>query len=308
MTALTRRDALLLTAAATASTAAVQQAAAAAGPPTQSSEQDPILEVPTDVADASSVPITIRIPAKNIAPPTGDSLKNVTVKLSLQKAINDSANDKYDVFTATFTESALPKGSYDMVLMTSLKIAYDPYKEPPPSPPAGTSAPPPAQFTVYLLAVINVNYTQSSQTFVAQQSIVLLPSDCAPSAVAVLRLGLQPPSVAQGNPMLVRTFLPAVPIPYLLNTITCTNPDDASLALFEMDINQGNVYLPQKGVYAKQPGVYIADEVSVSFNLFPSKNGIVKMIWDYHNQSDQDKTKTIDLIATGYVVTTPSAT
>jgi hypothetical protein len=310
MTELTRRDALFLTAAATTASAALQTTAAAqpAPPAIQKTEDATILEVPAGVTDGSSIPITIRLPAKDIALKTGDSLTGVSVKLSLQKDPKDDANNTQDVFSASLTDTALPTDTKaDIIMMTHLKMAYDPFKPLPPPPPQDTSPPPPPQFKANLFATIDIKYkTANEAQFTAHQSVTILPQDCASSNVAVLRLGL-PPSVSKGAAMLVRAILPATRLPYLLKKITCTKPDDANPANvvipFDMEIMQQNVYVRQpNGAYAQQNGVYISDEVFVSFNLYPNKDGLITMTWDYHDQNEADATKKIDLSASSYFV------
>jgi hypothetical protein len=322
MTALTRRDALLLTAAATTISAAVQSAAVADDQPAPAQTDNSILEVPSGVADASSIPITLRIPAKDIDLKKGDSLTNVTIDLKLQKAQNqdpkkDDNTNMRQVFTATLNSGALPTDSNgDVLVMTSLKIVYDPFGPAPPPPQVAANPPPPppsppTQFTVYLRATINITYDKANpktKTYIAQQSIALLLQDCPPSNAAVLRLGLQPANVPDGNPTLLRAILPATAMPYLLNTITCTKPNDASAAAFQLTPAQQNVYVRQNGGYVSQNGVYLADETSASVNLYPQAEGVITMTWDYQNTSAAAGAPKVDLIASAYVTIKPRPT
>lgn len=318
MTALTRRDALLLTATVTAASAAMQSAAVADNPPasTQSKEDATILEVPSGIVDGSSIPITVKIPGTDIARQAGDLLTNVTIDLYLQKDVKDDKSTRYQIFSATLSDKALPKDpKLDIYLMTSLKIVYDPFAAPPSAPVAGQTPSPPTQFTVNLFADIHIKYKtaqgaqEQEKVFTAHQSLTLLPQDCAPSNVAVLRLGLKPPTVETGQPMLVRAIVPAAGIPYALNTITCTKSDDTHpesvVKPLDIKVNQWNVFVRQKDTYVKQNGTYIADEVSVSFYLYPEKAGVITMTLDYHDQSEQDPNNKTDLIASTYVVAKP---
>jgi hypothetical protein len=292
MTALTRRDALLLTAAASAASAGLQPAAAADPPPAPKTTEDAsILEVPSGVADGSSIPITVNIPAKDIALAAGDSLKQVTIELVVQKDAKDENNtaptDKISIFSATLTDTALTTDpTANIAVMTRLKIAASPW-----SPPAtGQTPAPPTQFTATLQAKIDIQYKTASETkFTAHQALSILPQDCAPTNAALLRLALQPPNFKKNSAVVVKAVVPPVIVPNAaphaaaagagtpvagtpapppaqprtLKTIACRTPDSTP---FTMTVNDSS---------------HLADEVFVSFNLYPPGDTLVTMAWTY---------------------------
>jgi hypothetical protein len=320
MTALTRRDALLLTAAASAASTALQPAAAADPPPAPKTTEDAsILEVPSGVADGSLIPITVNIPAKDIALAAGDSLKQVTIELVVQKDAKDENNpgptDKISIFSATLTDTALPTDpTANIAVMTRLKIAATPG-----APPAtGQTQAPPTQFTATLQAKIDIQYKTASETkFTAHQTLSILPQDCAPTNAALLRLALQPPNFKKNSAVVVKAVVPPVIVtkaappapapgaaagtggsaagtpgptspsapaqPRTLKTIACQLPSSIP---FTMTVNDSS---------------HLADEVFVSFNLYPPGDTLVTMAWTYTPDSPNS-----NLVASIYATMMPS--
>jgi hypothetical protein len=293
MTQLTRRDALLLTTAAAAVSSTVPSAMAQAQQPTDDAS---LFEVPNGTVNGSSIPITVRIPPTKLT--QGTALKQVTVELSLQ---NPTDKKTSTIFTATLTDKALPPSniSSDIVLMTRLKIAADPWKAPAPAPQAGT---PPTQavpsFQATLLANIAVDYANASKSaFTATKGLMVQPEDCPPSKVSLLRLAIAPLTVSSGKALLVKAVAPPVAAVDAgkparpLKGIDCQLQMPAAAPPTAAPPAGGQPAAP--GAAPAQPpaplspftmttnGLYLTDEAFVSFNIYPTEDTILAMHWKY---------------------------
>jgi hypothetical protein len=292
MTELTRRDALLLTTAAVAVSSTIPSVTAQAQQPTDDAS---LLEVPNGTVNSSSIPITVRIPTTKLT--QGTALKQVTVELSLQ---NPTDKKTSTIFTATLTDKALPPSnlSSDIVLMTRLKIAADPWKAPAPAaaqaPEAGN---PPTQaapsFQTNLFANITVEYANGPKSaFAATKGLTVQPEDCPPSKVSLLRLAVAPLTVSSGKALLVKAVAPPVAAvdagkpPRPLKGIDCQLQKPAAAP------PAGDQPAAAGAAPAQPPapllpftmatnGSYLTDDAFVSFSIYPTEDAILTMQWKY---------------------------
>jgi hypothetical protein len=301
MTPLTRRDALLLTAAAAAVSSTVQSAEAQAQPADK--PPDDLLEVPRGTVNGSSIPITVKIPLSKAKPVGENKLKQFDIAVSLQ---NPNKDEKKEVFTAKFEDKAVPADpDSDIALMTRLKIASDPWPAPGADAQAQTTPATPKPFPTKLVAQITVKYTkeQKDAVFTATQSLTVQPDDCPVANVSLLRLALQPPTVAKGKAVIVKAVAPPVAAvdagaappasgskpkpPRPLKSIDCqltpptktSGPPAAAAPAAPPPVSSFNM---------TTNGSYLADDAFVSFNIYPDGDATLKMQWAYPNGSDPD--------------------
>ncbi len=259
MTTLTRRDALLLTAAVAAASPALQSAEAANPDPS-------ILDVPSGPVAGSSIPITIRIPQAKFDP---KQFPSVRITLQIQHSTDDT-NAGYDpipVFDATFTDKAI--GGSEIDLMTRLKIPFREYlNDQTKAPPTVNPAPP--QFKANLVVrttLLDKDGKETGFDVSPPQTITINKEDCAASNISLLRLALQPSRVLKPKEQLTVKAVVPPSQSRTLTTIMCQRSTDKATP-FQMNVTKG---------------AFLADEVFVSFNLYPEKTDLLTMTWTYQS-------------------------
>jgi hypothetical protein len=298
----------LLTAVATAASASAQTTAEAQ--PAQNTEDANILEVPAGVANASSIPITVKIPAKYLQPST--SLAKVKIELFIQKGPQDES-DRKTVFVAELVNNALPTANAngDIVMMTRLKIPPNPWAAPAPPPPPPPPPPPapaqaPTQLTANLNAVITISFNGVPDLKkTAHQPVTILPQDCATTNAALLRLALQPTSFPKNGAVYMKAVVPPVIAPAPVAPAAGPPPAPpvgpppaaAQLRMLQTITCQtsGTTCLTMNGIS------YLADEVFVSFSLYPPGDSVIAMAWTY-----TPATPNTNLTASIYATMNPS--
>jgi hypothetical protein len=198
----------------------------------------------------------------------------------------------------------------DIVVMTRLKILNDPTKPPPAPAPDGTNQKATAaapQFTADLVAAIEPQYGNNNkgETLNAKKTITIKGEDCAAANVALLRLSLQPPSVKKGNGVLVRAVVPpaappassessvgtAAPAPAPAGSVPLVSAPAAGApaagappaAAPRRQLNTIECRIADQAPFLMS-GIKdssLADEVFVSFNLYPADNMLMSMTWRY---------------------------